>query len=120
MIVLHATFFTLVMKNALRWILESVRYHIKQNRYFIYGREQNMSEHNRKESAKLARPAKWVIRQLLSEIESRGTEIELYDAVEGGYAVYYRLLSGDESVVTEFAGKLNIRQQENRLEVPHE
>ncbi|MDZ7331659.1 MAG: hypothetical protein ONB13_01220 [candidate division KSB1 bacterium] len=76
-----------------------------------------MTEHNRKETAKLARAAKWVIRQLLLEIESRNTQIELYDAAEGGYEVYYRLLSGDDAVVTEFANKLNIRRQGNRLEV---
>lgn len=79
-----------------------------------------MTEENRKETGKLARPAKWVIRQLLLEIENRNTQIALYDAEEGGYVVYYRLLFGDQAFVTEFAKKLNIRLEGNRLEVPHE
>ena len=78
-----------------------------------------MTKHNQKETAKLARGAKWVIRQLLLEIETRDTEIELYDAVPKGYVIFYRLLSGEEAVVTEFASKLNIEKQGNRLEVGH-
>lgn len=76
-----------------------------------------MSEHNRKESGKLARGAKWVIRQLLLEVESRQTEIELHDAEPGGYVVFYRLLRGEEATVQEFARKLGILKNGNRLEV---
>jgi hypothetical protein len=79
-----------------------------------------MTEHNRKETAKLASGAKWVIRQLLLEVETRDTEIELYDAVPGGYVVFYKLLSGEDAVVSEFANKLNVKKQGNRLEVRHE
>lgn len=79
-----------------------------------------MTEHNRKETAKLARGAKWVIRQLLVEVETRDTEIELYDAAPDGYVIFYRLISGDDAIVSEFAGKLNIQKQGNRLEVQHE
>ena len=79
-----------------------------------------MTEHNRNETAKLARGAKWVIRQLLLEVETRDTEIELYDATPDGYVIFYRLLSGEEVIVSEFAGKLNIQKQGNRLEVHHE
>jgi hypothetical protein len=78
-----------------------------------------MSEHNRNETAKLAQGAKWVIRQLLLEIESRGTEIELFDAAPGGYVIFYRLLQGSEAVVEEFAQKLSIGKTGNRLEVQH-
>ena len=78
-----------------------------------------MSEHNRKESAKLADGAKWVIRQLLLEVETRNTEIELFDAKPGGYVVFYRLLSGPEAIVEEFARKLSIKKTGNRLEVQH-
>ena len=78
-----------------------------------------MTEHNRKETAKLARGAKWVIRQLLLEVETRNTQIEFYDAEPGGYVIFYNLLSGDDAVVTEFADKLNIQKQDNRLEVQH-
>ena len=79
-----------------------------------------MTEHNRNETAKLARGAKWVIRQLLLEVETRDTEIELYDATPDGYVIFYRLISGEEAIVSEFAGKLNIQKQGNRLEVQHE
>ena len=79
-----------------------------------------MNEHNRTETAKLASGAKWVIRQLLLEVETRDTEIELYDAVPGGYVVFYKLLSGEDAVVSEFANKLNVKKQGNRLEVRHE
>ena len=78
-----------------------------------------MSEHNRQESAKLADGAKWVIRQLLLEVESRGTEIELFNAAPGGYVVFYRLLSGNEALVAEFADKLGIQKNGDRLEVQH-
>lgn len=78
-----------------------------------------MTEHNKTETARLARGAKWVIRQLLLELETRDTEIELYDAVPKGYVIFYRLLAGQEAVVTEFANKLNIKKQGNRLEVAH-
>lgn len=78
-----------------------------------------MSEHNRAETAKLARGAKWVIRQLLLEVETRQTEIELFDAVPEGFAISYRLLSGEEAVVEEFAQKLGILKNGNRLEVKH-
>ena len=78
-----------------------------------------MTEHNRNESKKLARGAKWVIRQLLLELESRQTEIELYDAEEYGYVVYYQLISGSEALVAEFAEKLGIIKTANRLEVQH-
>jgi len=79
-----------------------------------------MTDHNRKETAKLARGAKYVIRQLLKDIETRDTEIELYDAVPKGYVIFYKLLSGEDAVVSEFAAKLNIQKQGNRLEVGHE
>ena len=79
-----------------------------------------MTEHNQKETAKLASGAKWVIRQLLLEVEARDTEIELYDAVPGGYVVFYKLLSGKDAVVSEFANILNIKKQGHRLEVRHE
>ena len=79
-----------------------------------------MSDHNRIESAKLADGAKWVIRQLLLEVESRNTEIELYDAEPAGYVIFYRLLSGSEAVVDEFAQKLSIKKNGSRLEVQHE
>ncbi len=78
-----------------------------------------MTEHNREETAKLARGAKWVIRQLILEVESRQTEIELFDAQADGFAVSYRLLAGDETVVAEFAQKLGIQKTGNRLEVKH-
>jgi hypothetical protein len=78
-----------------------------------------MSDHNRDETAKLAQGAKWVIRQLLLEVESRQTEIELFDAAANGYVIFYRLLSGQESVVDEFAQKLGIKKTGNRLEVKH-
>lgn len=78
-----------------------------------------MTDHNREESAKLAQGAKWVIRQLLLEVESRQTEIELFDAVQDGFVIFYRLLSGQESVVEEFAQKLGIKKDGNRLEVKH-
>ena len=74
-----------------------------------------MTEHNRTETAKLASGAKWVIRQLLLEVETRDTEIE-----PGGYVVFYKLLSGEDAVVSEFANKLNVKKQGNRLEVRHE
>lgn len=79
-----------------------------------------MNEHNRIESGKLDDGAKWVIRQLLLEVESRNTEIELYDAELEGYVIFYRLLSGGEAVVEEFAQKLSIKKDGNRLEVQHE
>ncbi|MCL4704527.1 hypothetical protein KJ068_05170 [bacterium] len=78
-----------------------------------------MSEHNRTETAKLARGAKWVIRQLLLEVETRQTEIELFNAVPEGFAISYRLLSGEEALVEEFAQKLGILKNGNRLEVKH-
>jgi len=78
-----------------------------------------MNEHNRDESAKLDDGAKWVIRQLLLETESRGAKVELYDAAPEGFIIYYRLISGDESVVSEFAEKLGIKKEGNRLEVQH-
>lgn len=78
-----------------------------------------MTEHNREETAKLARGAKWVIRQLILEVESRQTEIELFDAHAEGFAVSYRLLAGEEAVVAEFAQKLGIAKTGNRLEVKH-
>jgi hypothetical protein len=76
-----------------------------------------MTEHNKIESGKLARGAKWVIRQLLFEIEARRTEIELHDAEEAGYVIYYKLISGDENIVEEYAQKLSIGKDNNRLEV---
>jgi hypothetical protein len=81
--------------------------------------EKIMTDHNREETAKLAQGAKWVIRQLLLEVESRQTEIELFDAVQDGFVIFYRLLSGQESVVEEFAQKLGIKKDGNRLEVKH-
>lgn len=78
-----------------------------------------MNDHNRQESAKLADGAKWVVRQLLLEIESRSTEIELFNAAPGGYVIFYRLVSGSEAVVAEFAQKLGIRKAGDRLEVQH-
>jgi len=78
-----------------------------------------MTEHNQNETAKLADGAKWVIRQLLLEIESRSTEIELYDAEEGGHIIFYRLISGDYGTVAEFAKKLSIKKDDKRLEVQH-
>ncbi|MGH7491300.1 MAG: hypothetical protein ACREOO_02770 [bacterium] len=78
-----------------------------------------MSEHNRQETAKLADGAKWVIRQLLLEVESRGTEIELFNAAPRGYVVFYRLLTGSEGLVAEFAEKLGIQKNGDRLEVQH-
>jgi len=78
-----------------------------------------MNQLNRDESAKLNNGAKWVIRQLLLEIESRGVKVELYDAAPDGFIIYYRLISGDDSLVNEFAGKLSIRKEGNRLEVQH-
>jgi hypothetical protein len=79
-----------------------------------------MTKHNRIESGKLADGAKWVIRQLLLEVESRNTEIELYDAEADGYVIFYRLISGSEAIVDEFAQKLSIKKNGNRLEVQHE
>ena len=76
-----------------------------------------MNEHNKNETAKLKRGAKWVIRQLLLEIEERQTQIEFYDAEEKGYVIYYRLISGDEALVEEYARKLSIKKDGNRLEV---
>ena len=78
-----------------------------------------MSGHNHNESAKLADGAKWVIRQLLLEVESRSTAIELYDADIGGFVIFYRLVKGDDSVVEEYARKLSIQKEGNRLEVQH-
>jgi len=78
-----------------------------------------MTEHNREETAKLAQGAKWVIRQLLLEVESRQTEIELFDAEPNGYVISYRLVAGQESVVEEFAQKLGIKKTGNQLEVKH-
>ena len=78
-----------------------------------------MTDHNRNETGKLSRGAKWVIRQLLLEIENRQTEIELYDAEEDGFVVFYRLISGNEAVVEEFAQKLKIKKEDKRLEVRH-
>jgi hypothetical protein len=78
-----------------------------------------MTEHNREETRKLAQGAKWVSRQLLLELESRQTEVELYDAEPDGHVIYYRLLSGQEDVVKEFAEKLGIKKNDNRLEVKH-
>ncbi|MFH1943932.1 MAG: hypothetical protein ABIL68_17655 [bacterium] len=78
-----------------------------------------MEEHNQNESSKLSDGAKWVIRQLLLEVECRNTRIDLYDAEEGGYVVFYRLVSGDDSVVEEYARKLSIQKSGNRLEVQH-
>jgi len=76
-----------------------------------------MTEHNREETDKLAQGAKWVIRQLLLEVESRQTEIELHDAVTDGHGISYRVISGQETVVNEFAQKLGIKKNGNRLEV---
>lgn len=78
-----------------------------------------MTEHNREQSAQLAQGAKWVIRQLLLEVESRGTEIELFDPEAGQYVIFYRLLAGQEATVEEFAQKLSIDKQGQRLEVQH-
>jgi len=78
-----------------------------------------MTEHNREESRKLAQGAKWAIRQLLLEVESRQTEIELHDAETDGHVIFYRLLSGQEDVVKEFAEKLGIKKNDNCLEVKH-
>lgn len=78
-----------------------------------------MTDHNRLESAKLARGAKWAIRQLLLETESRNTEIKLYDAKKEGFVVFYDFIAGDEAVVEEFAQKLLIQKIGNRLEVQH-
>ncbi|MFQ5823581.1 MAG: hypothetical protein ACE5JB_05955 [bacterium] len=78
-----------------------------------------MTEHNRNESAKLSDGAKWVIRQLLLEVESRNTKIELYDAQQDGFVIFYRLISGDDTIVEEFAKKLSIKKTGNRLEVQH-
>jgi hypothetical protein len=85
----------------------------------LQNKESIMTDHNREETGRLARGAKWVIRQLLLEVESRQTEIELYDAAPEGYVIFYRLLSGQESVVEEFAQKLSIKKEGNRLEVRH-
>lgn len=82
-------------------------------------KEGGMTDHNRSESGKLARGAKWVIRQLLLELENRQTEIRLFDAVANGHAISYELVSGDEALVVEFAEKLGIRKNGNRLEVRH-
>ena len=76
-----------------------------------------MNEHNRRETGKLCRGAKWVIRQLLFEVETRQTNIDCYDAQEGGSVIFWRLVSGDEAVVEEFAQKLNIKKEGSRLEV---
>lgn len=78
-----------------------------------------MTEHNREETAKLASGAKWVVRQLLLEVESRQVEIELFDAEPNGYGIFYRLVTGLESVVEEFAQKLGIKKTGQRLEVKH-
>jgi len=78
-----------------------------------------MNSHNQIESAKLADGAKWVIRQLLLEIESRDTDIELYDAEQDGHIIHYRLISGDDGTVAEFAKKLSIKKDDNMLEVQH-
>lgn len=78
-----------------------------------------MTEHNREETAKLASGAKWVVRQLLLEVESRQVEIELFDAELNGYGISYRLVTGQESVVEEFAQKLGIKKTGQRLEVKH-
>lgn len=78
-----------------------------------------MTEHNREETAKLAQGAKWVVRQLLLEVESRQVEIELFDAELNGYGISYHLVTGQESVVEEFAQKLGIKKIGQRLEVKH-
>lgn len=78
-----------------------------------------MTDHNRNESGKLARGAKWVIRQLLLELESRNTEITLRDAAPQGYSIFYDLAAGEEALVEEFAQKLGIRKNGDRLEVQH-
>lgn len=78
-----------------------------------------MNNHDNKEWTKLNDEAKWIIRQLLFELESRHVNIELYDAEKNGYVVYYRLLSGQDQLVVEFAEKLSIIKQGDRLEVKH-
>jgi hypothetical protein len=70
-----------------------------------------------KEWTKLNDEAKWIIRQLVFEVESRKVNIELFDPVENGYAISYYLLSGRDDVVAEYAEKLSIVKQGNRLEV---
>lgn len=77
------------------------------------------TEQNLQESGKLAQGAKWVIRQLLLELENRRTPIELYDAEPNGHVIYYRLISGQEAVVADFAQRLSIQKTGNRLEVQH-
>ena len=78
-----------------------------------------MDEHNQQESGKLAQGAKWVIRQLLLELENRQTTIKLYDAEPNGHVIYYQLIAGEEALVVEFAQKLSIKKEDNRLEVRH-
>lgn len=78
-----------------------------------------MTEHNKNETQKLDDGARWVIRQLLFDTEQRNVEIELYDAEPNGYVVYYHLISGNDAVVKEYAQKLGIQIQANRLEVQH-
>lgn len=78
-----------------------------------------MTENNKNETGKLARGAKWVIRQLLLELETRNTEVELFDAEKDGYVIFYRMITGKEDLVDEFAGKLSIGKKNNRLEVQH-
>lgn len=72
---------------------------------------------NNKEWSKLNEAAKWIIRQLLFEVESRKVNIEFHDPVVNGYVIYYDLLFGQDDVVAEFAQKLSINKQGNRLEV---
>ncbi len=78
-----------------------------------------MNNHDNKEWAKLNDGAKWIIRQLLFELESRNVNIELYDAEDNGFVIYYRLFAGEDDPVVEFAEKLSIIKQGNRLEVKH-
>jgi hypothetical protein len=52
-------------------------------------------------------------------LESRKVYIELYDAEDNGFKVYYKLVYGAESTVSEFAEKLAIIKMDNKLEVKH-
>jgi hypothetical protein len=68
---------------------------------------------------KLHDEAKWIIRQLVFELESRNVCIELYDAEPDGFVIYFRLVSGQEEKIAEYAEKLSILKQGQRLEVQH-
>jgi hypothetical protein len=76
-----------------------------------------MNNQHNAEWQKLHDEAKWIIRQLVFELESRNVCIELYDAESGGFVIYFRLVSGQEDKVAEYAEKLSINKQGHRLEV---